>query len=466
MSSEETRKENQEEKEKKPAKSKLGKEAKIGVSFLLILLVVLGIVVVMKMTSGAEEKVASADADAGKAKPAGLGFHDPAHKDAKSEFPSRDRQATYVPPARNASAKPPKGFQNDASKDPWSLASDKKDAKRAGAPGSDSPFMQEPPKPYPDDRSRRHDADPFGKERRMDGELADSRHPKKTTSDLDIIVTDDEPRHPTPRKVYGRGNDELGSANDLTRIDPAPSPLPPDRTRHRFDDSKSLAAAPTAWEEPSSGFKSRSLPPPPDEGDARPKFNDRRRNTAGNINADNDLRGGFDRPSYGSLPARRNDGKYEIEPNDSFWTISKKVYGTDAYFKALVEENRASGVDENNLKPGQVISTPSVARLEKTYPDLCPKPSRRESPQDLTSTVSARNRYRTGRTYTVAEGDTLFNIARYELGKASRWAEIYDLNRDVLGKDYNYLKPGTQLSLPNNEKADVLTRQPRDVYQR
>ena len=49
-----------------------------------------------------------------------------------------------------------------------------------------------------------------------------------------------------------------------------------------------------------------------------------------------------------------------------------------------------------------------------------------------------------GRTYTVASGDTLFSIARYELGKASRWAEIYDMNRDVLGKNFSELPPGTR----------------------
>ena len=52
--------------------------------------------------------------------------------------------------------------------------------------------------------------------------------------------------------------------------------------------------------------------------------------------------------------------------------------------------------------------------------------------------------------YVVEEGDTLFDIARYELGKASRWADIYNLNRDVLGKDYNYLTPGMQLVLPGS----------------
>jgi nucleoid-associated protein YgaU len=77
-----------------------------------------------------------------------------------------------------------------------------------------------------------------------------------------------------------------------------------------------------------------------------------------------------------------------------------------------------------------------------------------------------RHPYRNGRTYTVAEGDTLFNIARYELGKASRWVDIYELNRDVLGRDFNYLTPGTQLALPEGEKSDSLTRQPGNAYRR
>ena len=59
----------------------------------------------------------------------------------------------------------------------------------------------------------------------------------------------------------------------------------------------------------------------------------------------------------------------------------------------------------------------------------------------------------TGRVYTVEDGDTLFEIARHELGKPSRWAEIYDLNRDVLGNDFDYLRPGIELILPDDKVA-------------
>jgi nucleoid-associated protein YgaU len=162
-------------------------------------------------------------------------------------------------------------------------------------------------------------------------------------------------------------------------------------------------------------------------------------------------------------PARREDGKYEVQPNDSYWTISERLYGAGAYFKALAQHNRGKELGDDKLHPGMLILAPDVAELEKTYPDLCPKAGRRDAMasqgQSRVSTVSSRN-VRGGRTYTVVEGDTLFNIARYELGKASRWAEIYDLNRDVLGKDFNYLTPGIQLSLPDGEKPDVTAQRP------
>ena len=173
---------------------------------------------------------------------------------------------------------------------------------------------------------------------------------------------------------------------------------------------------------------------------------------------------------YNNRASRRDDGKYEVQPNDSYWTISERLYGTGAYFKALAQQNRGKGSDEDRLQPGELILAPTVAELEKSYPDLCPKPSRREAlqsqSQSRASPVSSRNQYRGGRTYTVVEGDTLFNIARYELGKASRWAEIYDLNRDVLGKDFNYLTPGIQLVLPEGDKSDVIAQPPSNVYRR
>jgi nucleoid-associated protein YgaU len=162
----------------------------------------------------------------------------------------------------------------------------------------------------------------------------------------------------------------------------------------------------------------------------------------------------------------RNDGLYEVQPNDSYWTISERVYGSGAYFRALAEVNRGKAARPDRLPPGLLISTPPVAQLEKDYPDFCPRPNRRETVRNRAAGAASLAAYSgTGRTYVVQEGDSLTSIARNELGKVSRWAEIYQLNREALGKDYDYLTPGMRLVLPSRESQspDRTTRRPEDA---
>lgn len=50
-------------------------------------------------------------------------------------------------------------------------------------------------------------------------------------------------------------------------------------------------------------------------------------------------------------------------------------------------------------------------------------------------------------TYTVVKGDTLWSIAQRYLGSGSRYSEIHDANRDVIGSNPNSLKPGQVLTI-------------------
>ena len=61
---------------------------------------------------------------------------------------------------------------------------------------------------------------------------------------------------------------------------------------------------------------------------------------------------------YGNPPPRRGDGKYEVQPNDSYWTISETLYGTGAYFKALARHNRGTDHGDDQLQPGELIWPP------------------------------------------------------------------------------------------------------------
>jgi nucleoid-associated protein YgaU len=192
--------------------------------------------------------------------------------------------------------------------------------------------------------------------------------------------------------------------------------------------------------------------------------------------------GGYDPPAATGEPGRADPsrvasntgepGKYVVQPNDNYWTISEKVYGGGAFFKALQQYNGDGKSQSARLQVGDVVAVPPTAVLRQKFPELCPKP-RREQAASQMQPVSAGPRQRLGApVYVVEQGDSLFDIARSQLGKASRWVEIYDLNRDALGDDFHYLRPGAELVMPNSGSSkgqptqDVMTRQRGDSIQR
>lgn len=146
----------------------------------------------------------------------------------------------------------------------------------------------------------------------------------------------------------------------------------------------------------------------------------------------------------------RHHERYTVEPNDSYWAISKKLYGTPAYFKALYWHNREQYPQARELRPGDVISTPELAQLRERYPDLCPSREHEHRAEIMRQVSGPTHLPARHRLYVVQEGDTLSDIALYELGRSSRWTEIYQLNRQALGQDFDYLPPGLELALPSH----------------
>ncbi len=53
------------------------------------------------------------------------------------------------------------------------------------------------------------------------------------------------------------------------------------------------------------------------------------------------------------------------------------------------------------------------------------------------------------KTHTVEKGENLSVIAEQELGSQSRWKEIYELNKDLIGKNPDLIQPGMELKLPS-----------------
>lgn len=50
--------------------------------------------------------------------------------------------------------------------------------------------------------------------------------------------------------------------------------------------------------------------------------------------------------------------------------------------------------------------------------------------------------------YVVKEGDCLWNIAGNMLGDGTKWNDIYEKNKDVIGEKPDYILPGQELALP------------------
>lgn len=67
--------------------------------------------------------------------------------------------------------------------------------------------------------------------------------------------------------------------------------------------------------------------------------------------------------------------------------------------------------------------------------------------QDVGHASAGGNGGWTSRTYTVKKGDTLSEIAQEQLGKASRYPEIFEMNKPML-KDPDRIYPGQVLRLP------------------
>jgi len=145
---------------------------------------------------------------------------------------------------------------------------------------------------------------------------------------------------------------------------------------------------------------------------------------------------------------------YKTQKGDSLWTIAQAVYGDGRYFRALHEMNQDTLSLSDSIPTGTVLKVSSIKELRNDYPELCPNQEKNHRSPD--GPVAGDSNQKLGaplddRFYRTEDGDTLFEIARQRLGQASRYLEIYELNRFRIPETANHLTPlggGIELLLP------------------
>jgi len=156
---------------------------------------------------------------------------------------------------------------------------------------------------------------------------------------------------------------------------------------------------------------------------------------------------------------------YVVQPQDNFWTISRKKYGTSRYFQALAELNKSRIPDPSRMRPGMKVSTPPAELLEERYSQYLPPGTKVQvaaAEEDAKSTPTGFFVKPDGTaTYRTGEHDTLSDIAARHLGRSSRWIQIYEMNRDKLSSP-NQLKVGIELTLPGDASSVGLSSEEDD----
>jgi len=149
--------------------------------------------------------------------------------------------------------------------------------------------------------------------------------------------------------------------------------------------------------------------------------------------------------------------RYTVVPKDTLSKIAHQFYSTrsSAVVDAIFNANRAVMEQPDALRVGVQIVLPVIPGFDGPHggkepdppapirPSATPEPERSAEPAKPAPTF---------RWYQVKKDDRLVSIAREQLGNASRWREIFELNKDKF-PDPQRIREGVRIKLPVNENG-------------
>jgi nucleoid-associated protein YgaU len=178
--------------------------------------------------------------------------------------------------------------------------------------------------------------------------------------------------------------------------------------------------------------------------------------------------GSPDTNPFGSTGSTTIVGGYPIQPGDSYWTISKKLYGTARYFRVLAEYNSKAIPDPSRMRPGMTISTPDEAVLRRMLlanSSTSAGSAEARRPAGAPPVTPAQGIFfdeKNQPRYRVGKDDTLTTIAAEHLGRWARWRQIFEMNKDQMDNP-NKLQIGMILKLPADATRTSMSRRDNRV---
>jgi len=152
-----------------------------------------------------------------------------------------------------------------------------------------------------------------------------------------------------------------------------------------------------------------------------------------------------------TIKSGNNSGIYIVQSGDSLSEIASKVYGSNGTNQANVEKIFQANKDvlksPNVVKEGQELRIPPVSKValkEKEQGIVGGFFDKLMGNKQVTTLSATNNKYVD---YRVKEGDSLYKIAKKQLGDGNRYKEIKSINKNTLGGGVD-LQVGAILKLP------------------
>ncbi len=97
---------------------------------------------------------------------------------------------------------------------------------------------------------------------------------------------------------------------------------------------------------------------------------------------------------------------YKVQSGDTLWSIAAREYGDGSLNKALAEYNKSALSDSGRLSLNQQLRLPSLKKLRPTRMAITENAVAAATPE------ATPKRTETGRTHTIAKGDTVYRLAQ------------------------------------------------------